>query len=63
MSFCTLHGLWSTFTIPVTWLWTGEKRLGKLNDKYPVRDLSLYEEFDSSVQSQVFKLLLSALKK
>jgi hypothetical protein len=47
----------------VKWLWTGEERLGKFNDKYPVRNITLYEEFSRPVQAKVLRLLLSAIKR
>ena len=28
--------------MPVKWVWTGEERLGKFDDKYPVRNITLY---------------------
>ena len=49
----------SRICIQVKWLWIGKKRLGKFCDKYPVRNLTLYEEFSRKVQIQVLKLLLS----
>jgi hypothetical protein len=45
--------------IPVKWLWTGDERLGQLDDKYPVRNITLYEEFSRKIQTRVLKLLLS----
>ncbi len=48
--------------IRVKWLWTGEERLGQFDDKYPVRNITLYEEFSRPIQSRVLKLLLSKLK-
>jgi len=47
--------------IRVKWLWTGEKRLGQFDDKYPVRNITLYEEFSRPIQSVVLKLLLSGI--
>lgn len=44
--------------IAVKWLWTGEERFGRLEDKYPVRNLTLYEEYNYSVQSRVIELLI-----
>ena len=49
--------------IPVKWVWTGEERLGKLDDKYPVRNITLYEEFSPQVQKKVIGLLLSCVTK
>jgi hypothetical protein len=48
--------------IPVKWLWTGEERLGQLDDKYPVRNITLYEEFNRKIQTRVLKLMLSRLQ-
>lgn len=45
--------------VPVKWLWTGEERLGQFDDKYPVRNITLYEEFNRKIQARVIKLLLS----
>lgn len=45
--------------MPVRWLWTGEERLGKFDDKYPVRNITLYEEFNRKIQSRILKLILS----
>lgn len=44
--------------VPVKWLWTGEVRSGQMDDKYPVRNIALYEEFNRKIQGQVLKLLL-----
>ena len=49
--------------IPVKWLWIGEVRLGPCDDKYPVRNITLYEEFNRKIQTRVIKLLLSKIKK
>jgi hypothetical protein len=49
--------------IPVKWLWKEEQQqLGQLNDKYPVRNITLYEEFNLKVQKRVLKLLLSKIE-
>ena len=48
--------------MPVKWLWRGEERMGKFDDKYPVRNITLYEEFSRPVQAKVLKLLLSTIK-
>jgi len=48
--------------IAVKWLWIGEERLGKFNDKYPVRNITLYREFSRSIQAKVLKLLLSRIR-
>lgn len=47
--------------IPVRWVWkeAAMERMGKLDDKYPVRNITLYEEFNSQVQRRIVDLLLS----
>lgn len=44
--------------VPVRWVWSGEVRIGKLDDKWPVRTVTLYEEQHPQVQSRVISLLL-----
>jgi len=48
--------------IPVRWVWQGEERIGPLEDKYPVRSITLYEEYNPAIQERVIELLLSAAK-
>ena len=44
--------------VPVRWVWDGEVRIGKLEDKWPVRSVTIYEEHHPVVQSRVIELLL-----
>lgn len=44
--------------IPVRWVWNGEERVGKLDDKWPVRTVTIYEEYHPDVQNRVMDLLL-----
>ena len=44
--------------IPVRWVWSGEERIGKLDDKWPIRTVTLYEEQHPQVQSRIISLLL-----
>jgi hypothetical protein len=44
--------------VPVRWVWTGEERFGKLDDKWPVRSVTIYEEYHPEVQSRIIGLLL-----
>jgi len=44
--------------VPVRWVWTGEERIGKLDDKWPVRSVTIYEEYHPKVQSKIIELLL-----
>jgi len=45
--------------VEVHWTWKGNERLGQISDKYNVRNITLYEEFNPTVQSKVLELLLS----
>ena len=47
--------------IEMNWLWSGDERIGKLEDKYPVRNLTLYEEYNYDVQSRVIQLLVEVV--
>jgi hypothetical protein len=47
--------------VPVRWVWTGEERIEKLDDKWPVRSVTIYEEHHPTVQSKVINLLLQQL--
>lgn len=45
--------------VPVRWVRTGlDVRVGKLDDKWPVRGVTIFEEFHPLVQSKVLDLLL-----
>lgn len=44
--------------VPVRWVWTGEERLGKLDDKWPVRSVTIFEEHHPIVHARVIELLL-----
>jgi hypothetical protein len=44
--------------VPVRWVWRGEERIGKLEDKWPVRSVTIYEEHHPEVQARVIDLLL-----
>lgn len=46
--------------VAVRWVWTGEERIGKLDDKWPVRSVTIYEEYHPTVQSKVIDLLLGS---
>jgi hypothetical protein len=43
------------------WVWTGSEHLGSIQDKYNVRNNTLYEEYNRKVQERVLELLLSRL--
>lgn len=44
--------------VAVQWVWQGEERIGLLEDKYPVRSITLYEEYNPAIQERVIELLL-----
>jgi hypothetical protein len=44
--------------VSVRWVWTGDERLGQIKDKYNVRSLTLYEEYNFEIQKKVLGLLL-----
>lgn len=41
----------------VLWLWTGNEKIGKLDDKLNVRSNTLYEEFNPQVQERIITLI------
>ena len=45
--------------VPVKWVWTGKECIGKLDDKWPVRGVTIYEEHHPVVQEKIIELLLS----
>ena len=45
--------------VPVRWVWKGEERIGKIDDKWPLRSVTIYEEHHPKVQRKVLELLLS----
>lgn len=48
--------------VPVRWVWTGEDRIGRLNGKWPVRTVTIYEEHHPRVQERVLEHLLENLE-
>jgi hypothetical protein len=46
--------------VPVRWVWNGEERVGRLDDKWPVRTVTIYEEYHPEVQTRVMDLLLGS---
>ena len=48
--------------VRVRWVWKGEERIGKINDKWPVRSVTIYEEHNPKVQRKVLELLLNKIK-
>lgn len=44
--------------VPVRWVWSGKEQVGKIDDKWPVRSVTIYEEFHPRVQTKVLGLLI-----
>lgn len=49
--------------LKVKWIWVGKKELGKIKDKYNVRNNTMYEEHNPVIQKTVVNLLLSRCRK
>lgn len=46
------------WAVKVRWLWTGLEQFGKLDDKWPVRSVTLFEEHHPSVRKRLIELLI-----
>jgi hypothetical protein len=44
----------------VRWVWNGEERVGRLDDKWAVRTVTIYEEHHPEVQARIMDLLLGS---
>ena len=44
--------------VQVRWEWTGDRRIGILGDRYAVRNITLYEEYNFDIITTVIQLLL-----
>ena len=49
--------------VGVKWIWSGHENLGTIDDKYNVRNNTIYEEYSRTVQDAVLKLLFSKISK
>ena len=47
--------------ISVKWVWSGNEYVGRISDRYPVRFITLYEEFNPEIIRRVIELLVSRL--
>lgn len=43
--------------VTVKWLWSGTEYLSKINDKYNVRNNTLYEEYNKEIQAIIINLI------
>lgn len=48
--------------VSVKWIWDGYENIGRIDDKYNVRNNTLYEEHNKCVQTFVLNLLFRNLK-
>lgn len=48
--------------VKVKWLWTGNESLGEISDKYNVRNNTLYEEFNKTIQLKILSLIINKLQ-
>jgi hypothetical protein len=44
--------------VTVRWAWKAKDRIGNLDDKWPVRSMTIYEEQHPIVQAKIIELLL-----
>ena len=45
----------------VRWVWRGNELVGRIGDGYPVRNITLYEEFNPEIIRRVIELLVLRL--
>ncbi len=45
----------------VRWVWRGNELVGRIRDRYPVRNITLYEEFNPEIIRRVIELLVLRL--
>lgn len=48
--------------VSVRWIWSGYENIGVVDDKYNVRNNTLYEEFNKEVQTFVLNLIFQMMK-
>jgi len=48
-------------SVQVRWIWRGHENLGNIDDRYNVRNNTLYEEFNPDVQQRILELLFSRI--
>ena len=48
--------------VSMRWVWSGYENTGKIDDKYNVRNNTLYEEFNNTVQNYVLNLIFKKMK-
>jgi len=48
--------------VSVKWIWNGYENIGTIDDKYNVRNNTLYEEFNNKVQEYILNLIFQQVK-
>lgn len=48
--------------VSVRWIWSGYENIGVIDDKYNVRNNTLYEDFNKEVQTFVLNLIFQMMK-
>ena len=48
--------------VSVKWIWSGYNVIGEINDKYNVRNNTIYEEFNKEVQKYILDLMFEKMK-
>ncbi len=51
----------SCFGVGVRWVWQGTDQVGKIDDKYPIRTVTLFREHTPEVQQRVIAHLLAVV--
>lgn len=49
--------------LPIEWIWQGHEVIGRVDDQYNVRNITLYEEFNPEVQKRTIELLVGRLRR
>jgi len=53
------HGIYNC--IKVKWIWRGKEDLEKINDKYNVRNNTIYEELNPKIQTKIINMILDKI--
>ena len=49
--------------VSVKWIWDGYYHYGKVHDKYNVRSITIYEEYNKDIQDLILDLIFSKIAK
>lgn len=48
--------------LKVKWIWKGNELIGNIDDKYNVRQNTLYEEYNPTIQKKIVDLLTASMR-